>query len=127
MGVDIKIRMGRKRLLVTGCGRSGTKYISLFLTKMGVQCGHEKIGKDGVAAWSLAVDSEAYHMHLRRRDYNFYTILHQVRNPLDVIKSSHTITASSWAYIEKFIPIQKNDSLTLSSIVSSIAYFFLSD
>lgn len=105
----------QKRILITGCGRSGTKYIANTLTKMGLPIGHEKMSKFGVAAWPLAVDSSvpAWFMLFNRRDYNFNLILHQVRNPLDAIKSMYTFVEASWSYIEKFIPIQRSDVLTL--------------
>ena len=34
---------GITRFLVTGCGRSGTGYISTTLTSLGCPCGHEVI------------------------------------------------------------------------------------
>ena len=93
-------------ILITGCGRSGTHFISSLLIKAGVPFGHERISKFGGAAWQLVFDSEAPGAHgcIRRGDYNFSIILQQVRNPLDVINSMHTAGRDSWNYIEKFVP-----------------------
>ena len=38
----------QKRLLVIGCGRSGTKWFSELLKDHGLDIGHEHMGNDGV-------------------------------------------------------------------------------
>lgn len=38
------------RCLITGCGRSGTKYIARLLSAAGLDIGHETMGKDGIAS-----------------------------------------------------------------------------
>jgi LPS sulfotransferase NodH len=35
--------MAKLKFLVTGSGRSGTNYMSRFLTSVGIMCGHESI------------------------------------------------------------------------------------
>jgi hypothetical protein len=96
-----------KRFIITGCGRSGTRYISHLLTNIGLECTHEiyfphhvysnyhiikyylaKLGliklKWGVppygeAAWEAA----PFLQYLPSKTIVF----HQIRHPLDYIKS----------------------------------------
>lgn len=76
----------RLRLVITGTGRSGTGYISELLRASGVPCGHEQVftcvGRErrpfllADASWMAAAE-----LPIR------WPVLHQVRNPLDVINS----------------------------------------
>lgn len=93
-----------KRLLVTGCGRSGTKYTAALLQKLGLDVRHEEMGADGIATWCMAVDSDDSPWGGGRRGVRFGAILHQVRHPLRVIPSLTTFTAPSWEYIARFLP-----------------------
>jgi hypothetical protein len=95
-------------VLITGCGRSGTTYISKLLLNCGLNVPHENLGKDGCASWFLAVDPSA--------DIHFRHIFHQVRHPINVIASVTTFAQSSWDYICKSIPeINKQDSLIVKA------------
>jgi hypothetical protein len=81
-----------KSLLVIGCGRSGTRYTAKALRSVGLNIGHEKLGKHGMVDWhAIAVPSS-----MDGHDI----ILHQVREPLAVIASFHTVMRSSWRFIE---------------------------
>lgn len=42
-------------LLITGCGRSGTHFTARLLQEIGLDVGHETLGKDGVASWKHIV------------------------------------------------------------------------
>jgi hypothetical protein len=81
-----------KRFLVTGCPRSGTKYAATLFRALGVRIGHEDVfgvrqglrkrpvtwdGQQGDASW-LAVP------FLPLEDT---IVLHQVRHPLEVVRS----------------------------------------
>ena len=44
--------------LLTGCGRSGTRYIALLANELGRRIGHEQPGKDGIASWVMAVEDD---------------------------------------------------------------------
>jgi hypothetical protein len=76
--------------LVTGCGRSGTNYTSVLLNACGVLCGHEAVfypttttpqwgSWQAEASW-LAVP----HLGTLSKELPIY---HQVRNPLEVLRS----------------------------------------
>jgi hypothetical protein len=85
-------------LLVTGCGRSGTKYISFVLRRLGLDVPHERLGHDGASGWTLAGPPAG-------RPYGpvgvvrFAQVFHQVRHPLHAIPSATTFGAESWSYI----------------------------
>lgn len=86
--------MTERRLLLTGCGRSGTNYTANLLTSLGVLCGHERVFSlrnvlCGEAVWPADVPAESswlgapYLAHLPAG----VVVLHQVRAPLDVLRS----------------------------------------
>jgi len=101
------------KILVTGCGRSGTKYIASVLQSMGLDVPHEDLGKDGAASWCMAVDSVEAPWGRGRRGATFDAIFHQVRHPLKVIPSLSTFTPPSWEFIEKYIPCPASDPTIL--------------
>jgi hypothetical protein len=97
-----------KKLLVIGCGRSGTKSISNILN----QCGlsgflHESdAGSDGQSNWYETARS----IDDLKNEYEH--IFHQIRNPVDVISSVQTLLPRSWNYIcENVEDISMNDPI----------------
>jgi hypothetical protein len=94
------------RLLIVGCGRSGTRYISKVLCRAGLGIGHEKPGNDGMANWmSVAIPD----------DISSYDVIwHQVRHPLGVIASFGTVMERTWRFIyEKEPRILPDDAVLL--------------
>lgn len=86
--------MERRRLLITGCGRSGTLYSAGLWRALGLDIRHERpvppngvIGADGMASWFMAADDPAPPSGPSALDYRFDVVLHQVRHPLKVIAS----------------------------------------
>jgi hypothetical protein len=79
------------RILIIGCGRSGTRYASKVLRQCGLEIGHEKEGKDGMSSWMAIGNSE------KLQAYD--CIYHQVREPLGVISSFHTVMKRTWRKI----------------------------
>lgn len=80
-----------KRIVIIGCGRSGTKFISKHL-----DLGHEtSVTNRGIACWQAVVDDNSYYT-IAPTDH----VLHQVRNPIDTISSCHAILMKeSWDLI----------------------------
>jgi hypothetical protein len=80
--------------MITGVGRSGTKYIQTILNRIGMNVGHEKWAEDmdGIVSWKFS-----------QRPYDTTTIVHQVRDPLACISSLTTIMQSSILYMYKYI------------------------
>jgi len=105
----------QKRVLITGCGRSGTKYAAALLTNLGLDVRHEAMGKDGIATWCMAVDCEDSPWGGGRRGIEFKSILHQVRHPLKVIPSVTTFAPQSWQFIERYIPYANDEPVLLRS------------
>jgi len=101
----------KKKLLIVGCGRSGTKFVSSLLSQIGLQLGHEKVSVDGLSNWYFTPASEIYpptHTRIKFNDYEYEHIFHQVRHPLKTIASAQTFMNVSWDYTKKFIPITPN-------------------
>ncbi len=107
--------MEKKKLLITGCGRSGTLYTSEVCREIGLDIQHERtatlekpIGEDGAASWFMAVDDAQPPFGPSAVDYNFENVLHVVRDPLKVIASFAQFILHkgefSPDYIERNIP-----------------------
>lgn len=92
--------------LITGCGRSGTKYVAERLNSSGISCGHEKIFTvygpsqvdfdkyDGDSSWFAAPFLEILPTKL--------PVLHIVRNPVKVVKSFYRIGLCSKYIVRQF-------------------------
>jgi hypothetical protein len=84
----------RKKLLITGCGRSGTFYAAEVWRSLGLDIRHERpvpphgtMGRDGVASWFMTVDDPNPPFGPSTAGYTFDFVLHLVRHPLKVIAS----------------------------------------
>ncbi len=94
--------------LVTGSGRSGTKYISTVLRVCGLGVGHEHLGVDGIVSGFYCFESDHYPgAHVSPRP-KFDLILHQVRDPLKAIGSITTGRSRKWA--SQFVDVEKSAS-----------------
>ncbi len=90
--------------LVTGCGRSGTMYLSSVLNATGVPCGHEVaftvFGPKDVAPKQN--EASWYAVPFLARLSPTVKIVHLVRNPIDVVASFHRIgvcASSPWHHL----------------------------
>ena len=108
----IKETHNHRLLLITGCARSGTTYISKLLAEAGLRIGHERVRRNGICSWDLAVDPDEGRWNVKKGQYNFAHIFHQVRHPLKTISSVYsTEDAASWNFIMKHLKeIQPEDS-----------------
>jgi hypothetical protein len=111
LSATIYFSYGKKQrtLLVVGCARSGTTYISKVLKKSGLRIGHEKMSRDGISTCELVGDPKRGYWQGRwgviPENYDFAHIFHQVRNPLNVISSTYvTENLNSWYFIMNYIP-----------------------
>lgn len=111
----------KRKVLITGCPKSATNYISELLSRMGLDFGHERqTESQGDANWKLAPGGRATRKLLRKYNmgcpgmeyYENAIVLHQIRNPLDTMSSCQKIT-SAWPYICHFIPAETNAPITL--------------
>ena len=81
-----------KRFLVTGCPRSGTGYAAALFRALGIRCGHEEVfGTEQVLAGEPVVwngfDGDSSWMAVPALPLDGVVVLHQVRHPLEVIRS----------------------------------------
>ena len=95
-------------ILITGCGRSGTKYISLVLRELGLDVGHESLGRDGIVSSIFAVRADKYPPYHCSVRPEFDVVLHQVRNPLDTIASLETSLDVSWDFTCPITGVDRN-------------------
>ncbi|MHA2085728.1 MAG: hypothetical protein ACXABD_18435 [Candidatus Thorarchaeota archaeon] len=81
-----------KRIAITACPYSGTKYTALLLRKFDLKIGHEWYGDDGVVSWQ--------HIHMSKSTFvadgfsEDMVLLHQIAHPLMVISRLRQITIS---------------------------------
>jgi hypothetical protein len=75
-------------VVVTGCGRSGTMYMSKYFQAMGLDVRHEKHGEDGISSWYI---SEGWKSRATKNYYGSklrkIVAIHLVRDPLKVMSS----------------------------------------
>lgn len=110
-----------RTLLVTGCARSGTGFISAFLKANQLDVGHELDAPFGIVAWTMAPYTHISPWGPISKDYWFEHIFHQVRHPLKTIASAGNEPPISWNFIRNFVPeIQMNDP----KIVKGAKYWF---
>ncbi|WFE45310.1 hypothetical protein [Verrucosispora sp. WMMD1129] len=75
------------RLVVTGSGRCGTKYLSALLTAAGVPCGHEQVfNADGPPVWPAGLRADSSWMAVPHLPLSCPVVL-LVRHPLAVVRS----------------------------------------
>ena len=86
-------------VVITGCSRSGTKFMSQLLTNLGVVCGHERVFKIHPIAWGYSLEALFARHPDAEGDASFLAapfvdelpdkcvVLHQIRDPIEVIRS----------------------------------------
>jgi len=111
-------------VLITGCGRSGTTFISRALTGAGLDVRHEYLGKDGSASWYMNVENaNAPYGCSSTVGLRFTHIFHQVRHPLKTIASiNYSSHASSFAYVAAYVP--EIDLIHDSRLVQTAKYWY---
>lgn len=116
----------KHHVLIIGCGRSGTAYISFILQKCGLEVRQEGFGRDGCAAWHMAVDSDNMPWGTQK-GHSFRHVFHQVRDPLDVISSWYInkMSERSWNYIYKNVPQIRPDEPFLAQCAKYWYYWNL--
>ena len=78
-------------MLVTGCARSGTLYITRVFQKCGLGVKHENWEPTyGMVSWPMAVNTKDNVWGPPSKDFTFKHIFHQVRHPLKAIASQMT-------------------------------------
>ncbi len=110
-------------LAIIGCGGSGTLYTYKCLQICGFDVGHERVKSFAYVGWPFV---GGFYNCLGRPqpEVKFDHVFHQVRNPLNVIKTWCDPSAASfwiWRYIQSQIPeINHSDAL----IVKCAKYWY---
>ena len=95
-------------ILILACPRSGTKYTATLLQSLGVDVSHECTdGADGMIGWRYAAaeSRRCFCEHFRqtcRLAERYETVWHQVRHPLEWLRSIPTIGV--WEWIRTILP-----------------------
>ena len=81
-----------KRFLVTGSGRSGTRYTATLFNALDVPCGHEDVFGRPQGIGRRPIDWKSYQgdaswLAVPLLPLDEVVVLHQVRHPLDVVRS----------------------------------------
>ena len=99
-------------VLVIGCARSGTTYMTDVLRACDYRVGHEYLKRNGVCSWEMTVDTKQVPWGHARDGAQFKHIFHQVRDPLKTITSCLGEPHASFVFIQQHIPeIKSEDSL----------------
>lgn len=95
-----------KKLLIIGCGRSGTAYMTEVLKAAGLNVGHERqVRGDGIVSHLMAADLDHAPWGPLARDYTFEHTFHQVRDPVKVIQSYYNSPPLvKWKWINESVP-----------------------
>ena len=90
----------RNLCLILACPRSGTTYTNKVLRGHGLDFTHEQThGADGAIGWQYVAEGRYSDKAGHRSDRLWDVVLHQVRNPLDVICSMQSHSAQLWDFI----------------------------
>jgi len=118
-------------LLITGCPRSGTRYMQRVMFRIGLDLGHEKWRRDGAVCSMLAVDDWFYPNQYvfrgqRRSSLAPDLVWHIVRHPLAVISSISGwgglgVNPAWWAWQERHTGIAPDRPWNDLSAVDKIA------
>lgn len=91
----------KNKILVTGCGRSGTMFTSKALIECDLKVKHERIEKDGAVTWAYFNSERIPHFfRIKEIDWNDYHKFLQIRDPQQACCSMQTAGTESWNYIE---------------------------
>jgi hypothetical protein len=78
---------------------------------LGLDVGHEELGKDGISSWYLAVDCDTAPFGPGSRGLLFDHVFHQVRHPLKTIASLTTLKPESWAFIAEHTEVDPSEPI----------------
>lgn len=81
---------GAKKLLITGCGRSGTGFLAKVLRECGIPATHERLFNPKRSSWPEGhegAESSWLAAPFLKKLPKDVTVFHQIRHPFDVIRS----------------------------------------
>jgi hypothetical protein len=124
--------MGKKTIVIIGCGSSGTAYTSAVMRRAGLGVGHENLMEDGICSWLVShcsysvvapPDYFGNPTGVRYRDIEGdKAVFHQVRHPVKTISTFQRTRPQYWEYAEYFIKQLENENTLLERCM---LYWFL--
>jgi len=122
MAVPSLSRRKPRKLLVTGCARSGTLFLSRALRELGLRVGHEYVDDDGTVSHFFASGAIRYpvlksqapvgrliHQNERPEHFAFERTVHLVRHPVKVCDSLQWTGVASDALRAAGVPVPKRE------------------
>ncbi|NMC62385.1 MAG: hypothetical protein GYA55_04385 [SAR324 cluster bacterium] len=97
-------------LLITGHPRSGTGYMAKLFSANGYDIGHESLGRNGISAWQFAtpINHTIWAVDLHRKDFEFETVIHVIREPLKCVSSVVCTEQHSESYRARYVNLIGN-------------------
>ncbi|MEL7422698.1 MAG: hypothetical protein AAFN81_06895, partial [Bacteroidota bacterium] len=94
-------KRNQEKIMIIGCGRSGTTYTSKLFKSFGYEVGHERLGKNGISSWMLVSDQTQVPIGPSFKDLRSLElpIVHQVRHPIKAISSLQATGHISWKFL----------------------------
>lgn len=116
-------KRAHSRIMIIGCGRSGTTFTSSLFEKNGYHLGHEMIAKNGISSWYLVSNMDKVPRGPSFNELKSFDIpaVHQVRSPLKAISSMLTTGWPSYKFISNEVPIDFDKD---SKILKSMKYWY---
>jgi len=116
------------KLVITGCGRSGTGYAAAILNRCGLRCGHEDVFNASTSTPSFrGFDADSSWLAVPWLHKIQCRAVHQIRCPLSVISSFVGIGFFSKSPKNKLLAVvNKYDGAILATndpVLSAIAYW----
>lgn len=109
-----------RKFVITGCGRSGTLFMTKVFEILGFEIGHEGILKNGTSSWYLTERSHSMYIKRLFKNHNT-TFIHIVRHPLHVISSmylcEHLKNRLALDFVRKYYPEWKLNNGLQSVVV----------
>lgn len=118
MPVPTRSRRLPRKLMVTGCARSGTLYVTKALRELGLRVGHEYVDDDGTVSHFFASGNIKYplirskepkgrcaHVGQHPRMYAFERVIHLTRHPLQVIDSLQWTAVANDILVAAGVPL----------------------
>lgn len=110
------------KIMILGCGRSGTTYTSKLFKSYGYSVGHERLGKHGISSWLLVSDKKEVFLgpsYYQLSELDLPSV-HQVRHPVKTIASCQSTGHQSWEFLSDEISIDLNKD---SKILRGMKYW----
>tara|TARA_Y100000389_G_scaffold95188_1_gene91843 strand:+ start:1088 stop:1795 length:708 start_codon:yes stop_codon:yes gene_type:complete len=117
--------------LILGHPRSGTGYISKLFSGYGIKIGHECIDEHGISCWTF-VTPNCNHFNgvpkkgqrsikgITRQDIEYKHLVHNVRNPFDVINSIYQTEANTHSQIFRLFHAEPKIDENLDTLSQTI-------